>query len=597
MAYTEIHPITATVEKAIAYGVNDKIKIVKDDVNDAIAYAERDKTGNVQIYKTISSYLNCSTKNPKQAFDSLQQMYGGEDKKKQFTKDGKEILAWHCIQSFEGMIEPKVANEIGMRVAQEVFGNFACVISTHTNTANTHNHFVFGAWGMNGKKYHDCNDTYRKIRQVSDRICREYGLPVMEHTEDYKLVRWTDEQGQIHYYEPTERKNAIREGQFTDANDYRNSESYLMYEKEKDTNRETIKNDIDMLLPCVSSYSELLEKLRGIGYVIKDKRKNGTWREHVSYKAPMQDKPTREDKLGDGMFYTREILTEYIEKNAERTVELDLKLEDREEYSNVVITEISNPYNNHILANIDEEYRKRSHKKKGEVSVSRGVVEKILILDVKKLNRELNEIYGDAIRSKKEKKEPTLNNRNSQYLLDCINANLRTLNFVEEKNIKTFEQIQGIVSVLYEKRNAARIELDKIKAILQKANENIALINKAAELKKYIEEQTDSEYLCYEKPGNMQILKSYEVILKQRNISEPEQQEKFKNMIERYNHTFEWLADGLKNVNEQIKMYDDCVYTLKRIDRDNSQQYTEELKSYYDLKEQQEKRKKNRDSR
>ena len=92
-----------------------------------------------------------------------------------------ETIAYHAYQSFKrGEVAPHVAHEIGVRLAQELWGNFPVVISTHTNTGTIHNHFAFPATGFDMKRYHDCKETYRKIREVSDRLCREYGLSVIE---------------------------------------------------------------------------------------------------------------------------------------------------------------------------------------------------------------------------------------------------------------------------------------------------------------------------------------------------------------------------------------------------------------------------------
>ena len=33
---------------------------------------------------------------------------------------------------------------------------------------------------MDGKKYYDNNESYARLRQISDDLCREYGLSVIE---------------------------------------------------------------------------------------------------------------------------------------------------------------------------------------------------------------------------------------------------------------------------------------------------------------------------------------------------------------------------------------------------------------------------------
>ena len=92
-----------------------------------------------------------------------------------------DTVAYHAVQSFKrGEVAPHVAHEIGVRLAKELWSDFPVIISTHTNTETVHNHFAFPATAFNGSRYHDCKETYRKIREVSDRLCREYGLSVIE---------------------------------------------------------------------------------------------------------------------------------------------------------------------------------------------------------------------------------------------------------------------------------------------------------------------------------------------------------------------------------------------------------------------------------
>lgn len=54
-------------------------------------------------------------------------------------------------------------------------------IATHVNTKCVHNHMVINSVSFkDGMKFHDCRDTYRLLRQTSDRICREHGLSTVD---------------------------------------------------------------------------------------------------------------------------------------------------------------------------------------------------------------------------------------------------------------------------------------------------------------------------------------------------------------------------------------------------------------------------------
>ena len=56
----------------------------------------------------------------------------------------KSILTFHGYQSFDkGEVTPEIAHEIGVRLAEEMWGDrFQVVVSTHLNTEHIHNHFV-----------------------------------------------------------------------------------------------------------------------------------------------------------------------------------------------------------------------------------------------------------------------------------------------------------------------------------------------------------------------------------------------------------------------------------------------------------------------
>ena len=77
MAYTHIHPITATVENSIGYIMSDKKEeTLKDDIADSINYIMNDKTGEV-TYLTLSSTINCTNpQNPTEDFRALMSTFG-----------------------------------------------------------------------------------------------------------------------------------------------------------------------------------------------------------------------------------------------------------------------------------------------------------------------------------------------------------------------------------------------------------------------------------------------------------------------------------------------------------------------------------------
>ena len=105
--------------------------------------------------------------------------------KKHWAKEGG-IVAFHAYQSFApGEVTPELAHEIGLKLAQELWGErFEVIVATHLDKAHLHSHFVLNSVSFkDGKRYNDCKTTYDLLRRTSDRLCQEYGLSVIENPQ------------------------------------------------------------------------------------------------------------------------------------------------------------------------------------------------------------------------------------------------------------------------------------------------------------------------------------------------------------------------------------------------------------------------------
>ena len=116
------------------------------------------------------------------------------DTKRRFGRsDG--VQAYHLIQSFRpGEITPELAHEIGNRFAERYLDGFEVIVGTHVDKAHVHNHIIFNSVSdRDGHKYHSSPASYfREIRGLSDRLCREYGLSVIDEPNKRALtyVEW-----------------------------------------------------------------------------------------------------------------------------------------------------------------------------------------------------------------------------------------------------------------------------------------------------------------------------------------------------------------------------------------------------------------------
>ena len=167
MAYTKIHAIKATVDKAIDYICNP------------------DKTDE-QIY--VSSYA-CAPETA--AIDFKYTL--------DHCRENSPNKAYHLIQAFApGEVSYEEAHRIGKELADKVLEwKYSYVLTTHIDKGHIHNHIIFcAADNIEHNKYHDCKQSYYHIRKLSDELCKEHNLSIIipggERGKKYK--EWQSEQ-------------------------------------------------------------------------------------------------------------------------------------------------------------------------------------------------------------------------------------------------------------------------------------------------------------------------------------------------------------------------------------------------------------------
>ena len=178
MAVTKIWDIKGNISYSLQY-VSNPTKTQNPMYNEADLQALRDVLDYAMNEdKTEQRFfvtgINCNTTCAREQFITVKQSYNKED----------GIIAFHGYQSFApDETTPEMAHKIGVKLANELWGDrFQVIVATHTNTDCLHNHFLLNSVSFrDGKKYHDCNASYAKMRQVSDRLCLEYGLSVVKN--------------------------------------------------------------------------------------------------------------------------------------------------------------------------------------------------------------------------------------------------------------------------------------------------------------------------------------------------------------------------------------------------------------------------------
>ena len=183
MATTSIWAIKERLDHVIDYTTNPSktSKEAYSELHKVIEYAKASYKTEEQLYVTA---INCDK-------DSIH-----EDMmrtKRRYSKTNG-ILGFHAFQSFaKGEVTPEIAHEVGVKLANELWGDrFEVVVTTHINTNHIHNHFCLNSVSYkDGKKYYNNRHTYAVMRETSDRLCEEYKLSVIQekpcgkHNIDY----------------------------------------------------------------------------------------------------------------------------------------------------------------------------------------------------------------------------------------------------------------------------------------------------------------------------------------------------------------------------------------------------------------------------
>ena len=108
-----------------------------------------------------------------------------------------EVIGYHVRQAFKPEeITPEEANEIGKELASRMTDDqFAYVVATHIDKHHIHNHIIICSTDLEGQhKYRDVKQSAKDLAQISDSLCREHSLSVIQNPQD-KTVTYDKWQG------------------------------------------------------------------------------------------------------------------------------------------------------------------------------------------------------------------------------------------------------------------------------------------------------------------------------------------------------------------------------------------------------------------
>lgn len=267
MAVTSLWRVRGYIGKVLLYAENpDKTAnpetipsaadANREALEDVIAYAGREAATN---QRQLVTGVNCTAGTARSEMIAV---------KKRFRKEDGTI-AYHGYQSFrEGEVTPEQAHRIGIQLAEELWGErYQVLVATHVDKeSHIHSHFVINTVSfVDGRKFYRSNEDYTRMREVSDRLCREYGLSVVRRPEGRR-------------------------------------ENYSAWSAEKNgkpTNRSLIRADIDRAIAASLTTAEFFQTLADMGYELKLTAESGKTLQRPSLRPQGAARFYRFDRLGE----------------------------------------------------------------------------------------------------------------------------------------------------------------------------------------------------------------------------------------------------------------------------------------------------------
>ena len=249
MAVTKIWAIHDSVSRVVDYCTNPS-KTKLSDLEQVLLYAaDKEKTMDEGEQQYAVTGIGCRAESAAREMAAVQRRFG---------KAGGNV-AYHAYQSFKtGEVTAEECHRIGVETARRLWGNDRQVlVATHFNTGTYHNHFVVNPVNMwTGKKLEAKYEVYYKLRDMSDRICKEHGLSVIVPGRD-------------------------------------KGKSYIEHQAEQNgtSYKAKLRSAIDRLLPGCAGLEDLLRRLQREGYELKRGK-------YISARAPGQERFTRLKALG-----------------------------------------------------------------------------------------------------------------------------------------------------------------------------------------------------------------------------------------------------------------------------------------------------------
>lgn len=126
------------------------------------------------------SFYECDPKTVQGEFLLSKRIYSDITGREQ----ANNVIAYQIRQSFKpGEVTTELANEIGYELGMRFTkGNHAFIVATHIDKAHIHNHIIYNSTSLDcTRKFRDFLGSGKAVRKISDRLCLENGLSIIEN--------------------------------------------------------------------------------------------------------------------------------------------------------------------------------------------------------------------------------------------------------------------------------------------------------------------------------------------------------------------------------------------------------------------------------
>ena len=270
MATTGFWPVKGSLKAVIEYADNpDKTtekKYLDSDLAKVVQYAANDAKTDKKMYV---SGIHCTKDHAYEDMLAVQ---------KRFGLRGSNV-AYHGFQSFApDETTPDEAHRIGIETAKAMWGDrYQVLVTTHLNTDSVHNHIVVNAVAyVDGKKFQNHIGDHIELRKISDRICLEHGLSILENAPFYGGEK----------------------------------KAYWIHKSSGKTHRDILKEDIEECIKLAWTDEHFIELLEERGYEYDYIRH--------SLKAPSWERGVRLDRMGYSKenIWNRIISVDHLQKRS-----------------------------------------------------------------------------------------------------------------------------------------------------------------------------------------------------------------------------------------------------------------------------------------